>query len=194
MIKITPPTEYKKIPWKNGKGETTELAMSNGGSIDQFDWRISIANVVENGEFSDFTGYMRNLVLIAGDGIDLVHGNGQTDRLEKLLSVATFDGGCKTAAVLKSGPITDFNVMTNFDRYKATVYSQTDRGETRLNQCDECFIYSPTNSLELLSPDRLDKLIKHELLAGFLMQISDQNMTNLVVSGELFIITCLDRL
>ena len=52
MINIITPEQFNTIPWKNGKGQTTELAISENGSIDDFDWRLSIASVVEDGAFS----------------------------------------------------------------------------------------------------------------------------------------------
>jgi len=61
LITIISPQQFKKTPWKNGKGETTELAISEGGTLENFDWRLSIASVTEDGAFSYFTGYCRNL-------------------------------------------------------------------------------------------------------------------------------------
>jgi len=55
MLTIISPQQFKQIPWKNGKGTTTELAISDGGTLDHFAWRLSIASVVEDGEFSDFS-------------------------------------------------------------------------------------------------------------------------------------------
>jgi uncharacterized protein len=56
-IVIIDQNNYKSVPWKNGKGKTTELIAGFHPNIDKFIWRISIAGVVNNGEFSDFTGY-----------------------------------------------------------------------------------------------------------------------------------------
>ena len=47
MLNIIPPSQFKSIPWKNGKGTTTELAVSAGGSMQDFDWRISMADVAD---------------------------------------------------------------------------------------------------------------------------------------------------
>jgi environmental stress-induced protein Ves len=185
LIKIISPDQYKKILWKNGKGETTELAISEGGSIDDFDWRISIASVMENGEFSDFTGYMRNLVLLEGDGIDLHHDGSKIDHLENVLSVATFNGSCKTVGVLKSGPITDFNLMTDQKSYLATVKTYPKFQQVALESFDRCFIYGLTAGLELSSTAQL---IKQPLPAGYLMHIFEQNTTDLAITGENMIV------
>lgn len=112
-IKITTVEEFIVVPWKNGLGHTTELAISDGDSLDNFDWRLSIASVENDGDFSNFAGYQRNLVLIEGNGLILDHRNGDVDKLTKLLDIARFDGVSKTHGALVNGSIKDFNIMTN---------------------------------------------------------------------------------
>ncbi len=51
MLTVFSPENFRTIPWKNGLGHTTELAISEGGSLDDFDWRLSIASVVNDGDF-----------------------------------------------------------------------------------------------------------------------------------------------
>ena len=113
MIKLISPGQFKTIPWKNGLGETTELAISEHGTLDYFDWRLSIASVVSNGSFSDFNGYDRNLILIEGCGICLTHDDDKKDNLLNILDKASFSGGSKTVGTLTRGAIKDFNIMTN---------------------------------------------------------------------------------
>ena len=121
MLTIFPPETFKTIPWKNGLGHTTELAINSGGNLDSFDWRLSIASVGNDGDFSNFSGYQRHLVLIEGEGLILDHRNGDVDELKNLLDVARFDGGSKTCGRLFNGPIKDFNIMTNNDSFTAEV-------------------------------------------------------------------------
>ena len=102
------PSDFVTVPWKNGKGETIELAINPGGTLAQFDWRLSIATVVEDGEFSDFSGVERNLILIEGNALHLHHqlaGVETKYNLDKKLSFATFDGASKTLGHLPAGPI-----------------------------------------------------------------------------------------
>lgn len=121
MINIISADTFKQVPWKNGLGFTTELAINAGGTLDNFDWRLSIATVSKDGAFSNFKGYQRNLVLISGQGITLDHQNGQLDTLNKLLDIAQFDGGFKTLGKLHGAAITDFNIMTKHKLYCAQV-------------------------------------------------------------------------
>ena len=156
MINIIPPSRFKTIPWKNGKGTTTELAISEGGTLTDFDWRLSIASVVEDGDFSDFSGYLRNLILISGRGIELSHtlaGQTRIDILDPLLSVSTFDGGSRTRGRLLDGAMTDFNLMTRSGKYQVDVQTYTEPGQVKVLPCDLCFIYALTGEVALTVPD-----------------------------------------
>jgi environmental stress-induced protein Ves len=112
LLTIKTPDQFKHVPWKNGKGVTQELAINEGANIDNFIWRISMANVVEDGPFSNFTGYTRHLLLLEGSGIDLAF-DGSTVSLNHTLAMAEFDGGMTTHGKLHNGPIRDFNVIFN---------------------------------------------------------------------------------
>ncbi|HBM16805.1 MAG TPA: hypothetical protein DD381_10750 [Lentisphaeria bacterium] len=111
--RIYSPKDYKLKPWRNGKGITTELLRKDIPGTDKFMWRISSAPVTEDGEFSDFSGYDRILVLLEGNGIELSHSDGKTDILKSPFECALFSGDLKTYARLTDGPIRDFNVITN---------------------------------------------------------------------------------
>ncbi|MFN9927385.1 MAG: HutD family protein, partial [Phenylobacterium sp.] len=50
------------VPWKNGGGITRELAVwPPGASFDDFVWRVSMAEVHQDGPFSSFPGVDRIL-------------------------------------------------------------------------------------------------------------------------------------
>ena len=159
MLKIIPPQSFKLIPWKNGKGTTTELAISKGGTLEDFDWRLSIAEVVEDGEFSDFSGYLRNLILIEGNGIDLQHSGDQiesgfiTDSLSALLSFATFDGGSRTLGILHDGPIKDLNLMTRADKYDCNVETWLSQQTRQLDLKALNFVFSLSGETHLSTID-----------------------------------------
>jgi len=169
MLTIFSPENFKTIPWKNGLGHTTELAISDDGNLDKFDWRLSIASVVNDGDFSNFAGYQRNLVLIEGEGLILDHRNGYVDNLAKLLDVAHFDGGCNTHGALVNGGIKDFNIMTNQLTFSANVncYVEQHSVKVELSTDSLVFAYSLTDELtiehnaanrELVSVGHLAKL------------------------------------
>lgn len=185
MIKINSPESFKVIPWKNGKGTTSELAISEGGNLSQFDWRLSIATVVEDGEFSDFSGYLRNLILIEGNGIDLQHYQGdsekEVDHLSSLLDFATFDGGCRTVGNLHDGPIKDFNLMTRADKYDCHVETWVNRETREFELSTLNFIFSLSGTTTVVNADS-----QHiaEFATQHLACIEEQNGEMIKISGE----------
>ena len=151
MLTILSPETFKTIPCKNGLGHTTELAINSGGNLDNFNWRLSIASVVNDGDFSNFSGYQRNLVLIEGEGLILDHRNGDIDELTNLLDIAHFDGGSKTHGSLVNGGIKDFNIMTNENSFTAEVncYVKQHSAHIALLTNKLIFAYSQTNEMNI---------------------------------------------
>ena len=151
MLTILSPETFKTIPWKNGLGHTTELAINSGGNLDNFNCRLSIASVVNDGDFSNFSGYQRNLVLIEGEGLILDHRNGDIDELTNLLDIAHFDGGSKTHGSLVNGGIKDFNIMTKQNSFTAEVncYVKQHSANFALITNKLIFAYSLTNEMHI---------------------------------------------
>lgn len=151
MLTILSPETFKTIPWKNGLGHTTELAINSGGNLDNFNWRLSIASVVNDGDFSNFSGYQRNLVLIEGEGLILDHRNGDIDELTNLLDIAHFDGGSKTHGSLVNGGIKDFNIMTNENSFTAEVNCYVKQHSAHIASLGNklIFAYSLTNEMHI---------------------------------------------
>jgi environmental stress-induced protein Ves len=114
------PSDYRWMPWKNGRGATTELAIhpqDSDLSVRPFDWRVSVAEVVEDGDFSPFPGYDRTLVVASGGGMELdFDGASAPQRLPGPGHAAIFSGDWLTRGRLLDGPVKDFNVMSARDR------------------------------------------------------------------------------
>lgn len=191
MIKIIPQNLFKNIPWKNGKGVTLELALNDGGTLNQFDWRLSIAKVDNDGEFSDFNGYTRNLVLIDGKGVLLNHNESQIDRLDNILDFSTFDGSNKTHATLIAGPITDLNLMTRTRDFAGSVETFSGSHKITLKYSQLCFVYGLTKDLEVACEQV--KIAKN-VIAGDLIQINAKRQSNIVVTGQDFLIAYIDKI
>ena len=182
-INIISPEQFRTIPWKNGQGKTTQLAISEGGDLANFDWRLSIATVSENGIFSDFSGYSRNLVLISGKGIHLEHDDKKVDQLEQLLDMASFDGGCKTLGKLTSGPIIDFNIMTKTAIYQAQVKRYIDEQYITLMANAQYFVYGLSQVTKLTCTNE-----NTELPAGYLLAVSKNNKEKVGIKGANLIV------
>ena len=105
--------QHRTMPWKNGGGTTTEIAVSPpGASMEDFDWRVSMAHVGGDGPFSSFPGIDRTLSILTGEGLDLAFGDGETVRLTRASEPYAFAADRAVTGRLVSGPIDDLNVMS----------------------------------------------------------------------------------
>jgi len=190
MLTILSPETFNTIPWKNGLGHTTELAINNGGSLTDFDWRLSIASVLNDGDFSNFSGYQRNLILIEGSGLILDHGNGDIDKLTNLLDIAHFDGGNKTHGSLVNGAIKDFNVITNQQSFNAQVDSYTGTKTLSFTSAKNtvAFVYSLTDETKIQTNQQ-----SLQLPVGHLMKI-ENTQDEIHITGENLIIIQLTKI
>ncbi|SDT15783.1 HutD/Ves family protein [Pseudomonas oryzae] len=106
-------------PWKNGGGETRELAVAPPGSgLDDFDWRISCAQVASGGPFSAFPGVDRSLAVLEGGGLRLDFSGSEALTLQVDCAPLQFAGEQPVTAALLDGPVGDFNVMTRRARWR----------------------------------------------------------------------------
>jgi environmental stress-induced protein Ves len=106
------------MPWKNGGGTTTEIArFPESSSLDDFDWRISMARVEASGPFSRFAGVDRSIAILEGDGIVLTIDGRETARLDPGSTPFAFHGDADVSGMLVGGPIEDLNVMTRRGRF-----------------------------------------------------------------------------
>ncbi|MEH2472754.1 environmental stress-induced protein Ves [Nitrobacteraceae bacterium AZCC 2161] len=120
-MRILRAADYKIMPWKNGMGSTTEIAVSpEAEGFEGFDWRISMARVETDGPFSPFPGIDRTLLVLEGDGIILKVADHGLVRLDRE-SIHSFPGDQPTYATLIGGPIVDLNVMSRRDRFQHNV-------------------------------------------------------------------------
>jgi uncharacterized protein len=126
LARILGPADFKAMPWKNGRGTTTELARED--SFGTMLWWVSSADVIEAGEFSLFPGVDRILMLTEGQGFDLDFGaHGEVAPVEPLVPVR-FSGDWTTRAENLRGPSRDLNVMVARDRATADVAIHRDGG------------------------------------------------------------------
>lgn len=121
-MKILHATDFRPMPWKNGGGETTEIIVSPlGASMNDFDWRVSIARVTSDGPFSLFPGIDRSLTLLEGLGMTLeIAGIGEY-HLTTASDALAFSGDVAVQSRLSAGSILDLNVMTRRGLYSSVV-------------------------------------------------------------------------
>lgn len=122
-FKVLRTDSYVRMPWKNGGGETREIAIfPPAASLDTLDWRVSMAVVAQDGPFSSFPSIDRTLCVIEGKGMELDFGaGGGTQSVTPTTAPFEFAADKPLHARLIEGAITDLNVMTHRERYRQSV-------------------------------------------------------------------------
>lgn len=112
--------ERPATPWRNGQGSTREIARRLLGVVGpDFVWRLSVAEIGHDADFSAFPGVERSATLIKGDGVTLtVDGAANVLRPYEPF---VFAGGAETHVILTHGPIRLLNVMTRVSRMSTRV-------------------------------------------------------------------------
>jgi environmental stress-induced protein Ves len=104
MITRLDPAQSRRTPWKNGGGTTIDIA-------DQDDvWRFGRTPITAPGPFSDYTGFDRVQVLVAGRGLVLETTNGEIDVRQPLKPVR-FAGETPINSRLEAGPVEVVNLI-----------------------------------------------------------------------------------
>ncbi len=110
--------DYRTMPWRNGGGSTTELAIfPEQASIDSFVWRLSTATVAQDGPFSHFSQIDRSLAILSGQAMILKSSKeaASGQRLTQESIPHRFGGEDPIYAELEEGTIVDLNLMTRRD-------------------------------------------------------------------------------
>lgn len=99
-------------PWKNGLGRTRELAIHPPcAGMDDFLWRVSVAEVESAAPFSALPGIDRVIALLDGAGFTMQMDDGRRHALTTPCIPFAFRGETGVDAALLGGPSRDFNLM-----------------------------------------------------------------------------------
>ncbi|OQM75905.1 HutD/Ves family protein [Manganibacter manganicus] len=192
-MRILRADDYRSMPWKNGGGVTTEIAVSPAdASLDSFDWRVSMANVASDGPFSLFAGIDRTLSVLEGEGIRLAIDGQEPLTLDRRSPPLSFPADRAISGMLVAGPIIDLNVMTRRTRMRhqverASVNAAFDfsaEGGIGMILCHEGGIeidgssIGPGETLWLVANDGPLCVIPRPSATVFLIRIHDEDATN----------------
>lgn len=118
MTQILTTQDYRNMPWKNGQGSTLEVARSHGEGLEDFDWRVSIADVKTAGPFSFFHNRQRIIGVLEGEGL-ILHVDNKLAVTLRQKEFFAFEGKSEVNAELVQGAIRDFNLIYNPEKYQA---------------------------------------------------------------------------
>ncbi|MCQ2003309.1 HutD family protein [Rhizobium sp. NRK18] len=164
--KILRPDDYRRMPWKNGGGVTVEIAIHPpGATLDTFDWRVSMASVVEDGPFSRFPDIDRTLSVLTGKGLELFVAGDDAVTLTAESAPHSFAADAETRARLIDGPLADFNVMTRRGRCRHMVLAIADgSSDITLTEGACLLVYCCEGSANIVLGDRTFTLAADETL------------------------------
>ena len=119
-------SEHRAMPWANGLGTSYEVA-SDRNADGEWTWRVAIAPVVVDGQFSSLPGVNRELVVIEGNGMVLEVGGESVECWPG--RVVRFSGDLTTFARLVDGPVVDLGLMTVRDSVIGSMVVIADAGD-----------------------------------------------------------------
>lgn len=148
MTRLYNAQSFKLMPWKNGGGQSTELfRLENPQEDGQFFFRLSCADIFQDGPFSLYPGIDRTLVLLSSNGIKLKFPDHEK-KLTKIGDLINFPGETAIACQLLMGPSQDFNVMVDRRWGRATVIIYPSQSsETFFRASSDSFVFLPQSSL-----------------------------------------------
>jgi environmental stress-induced protein Ves len=122
VILLLPP-EYRRQPWKNGLGESLEIAAERDGAGEWAGlvWSFSRTFFDQPLAFSDLAGMDRIITVVAGRGLTLRARDGGDDISVPALVPTAFDGGRALEGV-PDGPIRVANVMGRRGRVRIAAH------------------------------------------------------------------------
>lgn len=106
-MRVISPAEWRSQPWKNGGGVTYEIA--RWPEVEDYDVRVSIAEITQRGPFSRFPGYDRYSIFLGPSPLELIHGR-QIDTITTPGAFTHFLGDPEIFAV-PAGPTRLLNII-----------------------------------------------------------------------------------
>ncbi|KAI9096431.1 hypothetical protein DFS34DRAFT_650538 [Phlyctochytrium arcticum] len=162
-IKVLAHEKYVRMPWKNGLGETRQIAIYPRNAdfeADNFVWRLALSEVRDSCSFSVFPGYDIALLLLNPEAdskantvrtrrnsitfpVELHHNDSAAPTPLRPLMPYTYNGEIPTTCRIRTGPIRHLTFFTNRKRTHVTANLETICLHG-LTDCGECEQNEPT--------------------------------------------------
>jgi len=127
--------ERPSTPWKNGLGSAAEIANSPAdAAVDDFDWRVSIATITKDSDFSIYEGVDRLIMPLSPAGLVLSE-NGTRRELAQY-DVLSFTGESTVAAIEVGVDTEDLNLMVRRGIRSGSLEKRLVEGSTVLTTDD----------------------------------------------------------
>ena len=141
-MRIIRSSDYATMPWKNGGGTTTEIAVfPPGADMATFEWRLSMARVERGGPFSLFPGVDRSIAILEGDGLTLAVEDEDDVCLDKALSPFPFPGDAAAGVEMVGGPVLDLKFFEHFAARQSHRHAVTTTPYVHTDSQLDCFFF-----------------------------------------------------
>jgi len=165
--RVVGPADRRVVPWANGRGTTA--IVTRVPDTDDWAWRLSLADVVDDGPFSSLPGVDRWIAVARGGRMALQLG--APDGFARTVlsdtdGAVSFSGDGDTSCRVLDGPLVDLNLMLR--RGRAT-------GALDLYELDAGERWSGTASAVVVLSGRVE-----------LVAVGDEQATGVVLDGTTF--------
>lgn len=176
--------------WANDGGWTTLLAGHQAGADCSTTplWRLSIAEIDQDGPFSILPGMARVLVLLDGGGLELRNTDDGDMSIDLRLASLRFCGSATVHCRLINGPVRVFNVMTRHGRIHAKVVARPLQGTMMLfaDPGDTWLVYALAGNVDLGLEGETHRVGPNELLQ--MGQLATPTRMSLQGTGEVILV------
>ncbi|MCL6233564.1 HutD family protein [Acinetobacter sp. ANC 5579] len=164
MIQVLKLHDYQKMPWKNGLGSTFEIARQSSLAKGDFDWRVSMADVENDGDFSYFEGKKRIISTLSGAGMRLqIAKQSHVDVCAR--DLFSFDGELAVFCQLIDGPIRDLNLIYNAQKVRPRMQRMAGcEKQTVLSAAQDILIFNMADQLQISIHEKMYHLAAFECL------------------------------
>jgi uncharacterized protein len=185
VSRITPlrPEDYRRIPWKNGGGVSIDIAVGDDEA-----WRFGRTPITTGGPFSDYSGFDRLQVLVAGGGLVLQTPTGEID-VRRPFQPVRFAGETPIVSRLEAGPVEVINLIGRRDRVQLDLHV-LDEGRSRRLGAGLHIAYCPGGRAVLRLEGR-----DHDLPADGGLRIEEFDGVVACLAGVIVLgsVTCVSR-
>jgi environmental stress-induced protein Ves len=149
LVEQITPDDYRRIPWKNGRGELVVIDREGSESWENMGvaWHFGRTTIEEAGPFSDYTGYERLQVVIKGAGLVLIAPGHEID-LRHPMKVQRYDGALPIRTVLENGPVEVVNLIADRARFSIDLRIGA-AGERMLCNAGHHVVYAPAGAARI---------------------------------------------
>lgn len=168
--KLIASNEFQTMPWKNGQGITSQIELfptSAELTKNNFDWRISQAQISSANSFSQFPGYDRCMTVVTGIGLKL------NAHILLKNEIYRFHGEDSIDCTLLKDPVEDLGVIFKRDSYECKMHIEQYEPSKKFKLDEGVHFIKMIGSKDILRVEGTGELLlKGESVAGLALLIS----------------------